>query len=374
MIFQRLFILFFLLSAFISNAQIVDSKKNIVSKYVDNMLNDTNDLSAPKFMTYPTLAYSPETKWEFGLSSLYIYLANRDLNNRLSEVKAFTFYTLENQYGLWLDHALYTDKNTWFFLGKSRYQNFPLLYYGIGLENNTGQHEEVQGEFTLFRQRFMREFFDSFYTGLEFDFQRLNNVNSELSKFIRRPIASTNLGVGWGFLYNNIHNAMNPRNGFFSEWAFLNYHKKLGSEFNLQSYIIDNRFYYPVSTNNVLAGQLYGQFTTGDAPFNLISLLGGENLMRGYYLGRYRDKHMIAGQIEYRMLPFGFSKRFGGSIFLAAGQVFSEENKFQWRKFLPTGGAGLRFLVFPEKDIYTRLDVSFTKEGNGIYLLIGEAF
>ena len=89
------------------------------------------------------------------------------------------------------------------------------MYYGIGLENNSGQHEEVQGEFTLFRQRFMREFFDSFYTGLEFDFQRLSNVNSELSKFIRRPIASTNLGVGWGFLYNNIHNAMNPRNGFF---------------------------------------------------------------------------------------------------------------------------------------------------------------
>ena len=127
MIFQRLFILFFLLSAFISNAQIVDSKKNIVSKYVNNMLNDTNDLSAPKFMTYPTLAYSPETRWEFGLSSLYIYLANRDLNNRLSEVKAFTFYTLENQYGLWLDHALYTDKNTWFFFWEIKISKLSII-------------------------------------------------------------------------------------------------------------------------------------------------------------------------------------------------------------------------------------------------------
>jgi outer membrane protein assembly factor BamA len=167
---------------------------------------------------------------------------------------------------------------------------------------------------------------------------------------------------------------MNPRDGFFSEWAFLAYNKKFGSDFNLNSFMIDNRLYVPVSKKNVFAAQLYGQFTAGEAPFNLISLLGGENLMRGYYLGRFRDKNMIAGQVEYRLLPFGFSKRIGGSIFFATGQVFSEENKFKWNNFLPTGGAGLRFLVFPEKDIYTRLDISFTHEGSGVYLLIGEAF
>ena len=33
-----------------------------------------------------------------------------------------------------------------------------------------------------------------------------------------------------------------------------------------------------------------------------------------------------------------------------------------------------RFLVFPEKDIYTRVDVAFTQEGRGIYFFIGEAF
>ena len=95
--------------------------------------------------------------------------------------------------------------------------------------------------------------------------------------------------------------------------------------------------------------------------------------MRGYYLGRYRDDHLIAGQLEYRILPFTFSKRWGASVFLAAGQVFNKES-FQLKNFLPTGGAGLRFLVFPEKDIYTRVDVAFTQEGRGIYFFIGEAF
>jgi hypothetical protein len=98
-----------------STPQIFNVKNNIVSKYVGSMLNDTNDLTKPKFMTYPTLAYSPETRWNIGMSSLYIYLANRDISNRLSELKALTFYTQNNQYGIWLDHALYTDNNTWFF-------------------------------------------------------------------------------------------------------------------------------------------------------------------------------------------------------------------------------------------------------------------
>jgi hypothetical protein len=38
------------------------------------------------------------------------------------------------------------------------------------------------------------------------------------------------------------------------------------------------------------------------------------------------------------------------------------------------GGAGLRYLLFPKKDIFTRIDVGFEKEGYGIYFFIGEAF
>ena len=136
----------------------------------------------------------------------------------------------------------------------------------------------------------------------------------------------------------------------------------------------DNRFYIPVKSNNVLAFQILGQFTNGNPPFNLLSLMGGESLMRGYYLGRFRDKHLLASQIEYRLLPFSFSKRWGASIFFAAGEVFNSDQKFKFNKLLPTAGAGLRFLLFPEKDIYSRIDYAITGEGSGIYFFIGEAF
>jgi hypothetical protein len=31
-------------------------------------------------------------------------------------------------------------------------------------------------------------------------------------------------------------------------------------------------------------------------------------------------------------------------------------------------------LMFPKKDIFSRFDVAFTREGSGIYIFIGEAF
>ena len=374
------FIFFLLQFALVSvSGQINKDGNGVFKRYFDKLLNDTNDLSAPKFMTYPTLAYSPETRWEIGFSSLYIYSAKRDLLNRLSEVKAFTFYTLENQYGIWLDHMLYTDKNTWFFLGRARYQSFPLLYFGIGPDSQSERISLIDGNYSLFRERFLRAVIPSLYVGLELDYQRLSSVKyKDVTPNHQQPSVgangSTNLGLGLGILYDNIHNALNPRKGIYSEWAVLNYNGDFGSDFDFTSYIIDNRFYVPVKKNTVLAAQLYGQFTLGNAPFNMLSLMGGESLMRGYYLGRYRDKNLIAGQLEYRILPFKFSRRWGASAFMAAGQVYDENETFQFKNLLPTGGLGLRFLVFPEKDIYTRVDVAFTEEGRGIYFFIGEAF
>jgi hypothetical protein len=61
-------------------------------------------------------------------------------------------------------------------------------------------------------------------------------------------------------------------------------------------------------------------------------------------------------------------------VFLAAGQVYGDDYGFEWDAFLPTGGAGVRYLIFPDKDIYTRIDVSYTREGSGVYFFIGEAF
>jgi outer membrane protein assembly factor BamA len=121
-------------------------------------------------------------------------------------------------------------------------------------------------------------------------------------------------------VYDNRHNVLNVRRGFFSELAYLNYNKRWGSAFNFHYVTFDSRLYRPLG-KQVLALQLAGNFTTGDVPFNQLALIGGETIMRGYYLGRYRDRSYLATQAEYRWLPFPFSRRFGGVVFGAVGSV-----------------------------------------------------
>jgi hypothetical protein len=352
-----------------------------ISRYVSQLVNDTSDISRPQFLVYPTLAYAPETSWEFGLSSLYVYYARRDTTNRLSEINGFTFITLENQYGIWFDHALYGHRNQWFLLGRLRFQSFPLLYYGIGPNTPSDYLARVDAKQIQIKERVLRKLTNNVYLGLEGDYQRLSSVAfvPNTTETLDLPVGaggSSNLGLGVGLLYDNRHNILNVRRGLFSELAFLRYSNRWGSDHAFSTVISDTRLYRPVNRRDVLAAQLLGQFNKGDIPFNQMALLGGESLMRGYYTGRYRDNNLVAGQLEYRFLPLplGFTNRLGAAVFGGAGTVFPTLTELAARDFVWSAGGGLRFLLFPRKDIFTRLDVAFTEEGSGFYLFIGEAF
>ncbi|MBC8032976.1 MAG: hypothetical protein H7Y03_02440, partial [Chitinophagaceae bacterium] len=85
-------------------------------------------------------------------------------------------------------------------------------------------------------------------------------------------------------------------------------------------------------------------------------------------------RNHIAGQAEYRLLPFNFSKKFGAVLFASAGAVSPEIDKFNMKQIRLAGGGGIRYLLFPKKDIFLRLDVGFTREGPGLYIFTGEAF
>lgn len=356
-------------------------KNNFITRYWNKLVNDTSDISKPQFLAYPTVAYSPETRWEFGVSSLYVFYARQDTANRLSEVNAFTFFTLERQYGLWFDHALYSHQNKWFSLGRLRFQSFPLLYYGIGPDTPPEYLARVDANLIQIKERILRKLYKSLYLGLEVDFQRLSSVNfvTETTEPIEKPLGgegSANLGFGLGLLYDNRHNVLNVRNGFFSELAFLRYDNAWGSNYSFTTLLSDTRIYRPLNKRDVLASQLLGQFNSGKIPFNQLALMGGESIMRGYYLGRFRDNNQLAAQVEYRFLPlpFHFTKRWGATLFGGIGSVFNDFNQFSAKNLAWSAGSGLRFLLFPKKDVFTRLDVAFTKEGTGLYIFIGEAF
>lgn len=211
---------------------------------------------------------------------MYVYYANIDTSNRLSEINGFTFFTLENQYGLWFEHALYSPENKWFFLGKLRFQSFPLLYYGIGPDTPSDYLARVNANQIWIKERALRNIQRNLFIGLEMDFLRLSQVdfmpNKEQSS-IDLPLGSegsTNLGLGLGLVFDNRHNVLNTRKGMFSEIAVLRYNPFWKSDFHFTGIISDTRIYRPVGKNNVFAAQLYGQFNQGSVPFNQLATNG----------------------------------------------------------------------------------------------------
>lgn len=354
-------------------------ERNFWQRYWDGLIAEESTDGRPNFLIYPTVAFSPETSWEFGFSSLYLYYANRDTSNRLSEMSAFTYYTLENQYGLWLDHANYGDKDKYMFLGRFRFQSFPLFYHGIGVNTPAEPLALVDARYLLWKEHFLRRLQGYWYGGIYTDLQSIpdpvfvdqTDISYEL------PLGyegSFNLGIGLSLVYDSRHNVLNERKGSFTELSFLRYDNFWGSDQELTSFLVESRQFQSINKRDVLAFHFLGQFINGEAPFHMLSLMGGESMMRGYYYGRYRDNNLMAAQVEYRMLPFKFAKRWGATAFIAAGQVYPNWDQLALNKFLVAGGGGLRFLIFPQKDIYTRLDFAFTEEGPGFYFFIGEAF
>jgi hypothetical protein len=368
------FCLFICLLSFPATAQ-----QSWLGQTLGKILGENRPPEKPQYLIYPTLAYAPETSLEFGLKNLLLFHTNQDTTNRLSEVNLFAFLTIRRQFGIWSNHAIYSNRNKWFFLGEDKFQNFPLLYFGIGPETGKEAEATVDTRSLLLRERVLREIIPYIYAGIELEYQQLFDVEFDWEDPANPgtlPTAwegSRNIGLGLGLIYDNRHNVLNVRNGLFAEAGFLLYNKAWGSEYNFASYFVEGRLFRPVGKTQVLATQLYGLFKTGEIPFNQLALMGGESLMRGYYLGRYRDRNLIAAQVEYRFLPFPFSKRFGGVLFMGAGTVFPEISQ-ALRRPVWAGGAGFRFLLFRQKDIYMRVDLGFTQEGIGPYFFIGEAF
>ena len=360
--------------------QAQDKSNGWVKRIINLYLNDTLSPTQPRFLVYPTLAYAPETSLEIGLSSLLLFHARNDTErSRLSELQAFGFGTLQGQYGLLLDNFVYGYDDRWILLGRSRYQYFPLLYYGIGPTRNQNEPATIDATNLQIRQRALKKIAPNLFTGVEIDFQslartRVKQPEDRSYKLPRGADGTTNLSIGGGIVYDSRRNPLNTRRGGYGEVAYLRSFRSLVSDYSFYSLNVDLRRHFSLAKGHVLATQIYGLQTGGQVPFNQLALMGGEMIQRGFYAGRYRDGSLLAAQAEYRLLPFPFSRRFGGVIFASAGVVAPDWGKLRLQDVQPSGGAGLRYLLYPKKDIFIRLDVGVTRQGSGFYVATGESF
>jgi outer membrane translocation and assembly module TamA len=144
-----------------------------------------------------------------------------------------------------------------------------------------------------------------------------------------------------------------------------------GSDFAYDLNWIDARRYFDFKKDRVVAAQVYARLSNGAVPFFHMSQLGGNQRMRGYFEGRYRDKQLIGWQAEYRTPLFW---RIGLAAFAGNAVIAESISILQWKHIRTAVGGGIRVRIDKERKINLRLDYAVSREGSGFYVTIGEAF
>jgi len=164
-----------------------------------------------------------------------------------------------------------------------------------------------------------------------------------------------------------------PTSGFYYQGLALVFDETLGSDYDFNNYNIDLRNYFRISGRNVVATQVFLYAARGTAPIWRLAELGGREHTRGYRLGRFRDRVLLAAQAEYRTDLVG---RFGLVVFGGVGDVAPTYTSFELEHLHPTVGAGLRIRVAKTEDnpLKARFDAAAGDETVRFYFGFDEAF
>ena len=181
---------------------------------------------------------------------------------------------------------------------------------------------------------------------------------------------SFNSGAGLTLLYDTRDNLTAPHEGVFLQVQQLFRPKFMGNKRAFSTTDLRMDAYLPMWKGATLAGDLRTQFNFGNPQWSMLALLGDSYSMRGYYQGRYRDKHKVEAQIELRQHVW---RRNGIVLWAGAGTVFPKFSQIKMNHILPNYGIGYRWEF--KKNVNVRLDYGLGKSGqSGFIFNINEAF
>ncbi|NRB83501.1 MAG: BamA/TamA family outer membrane protein [Winogradskyella sp.] len=319
-----------------------------------------------KVKIVPYLSYNRTYEFMFGAVPMVMYKANK--KDTVSP---------ESISGLM---GIYTTNKTWFALAFSK------LYLqedhwritigaGLGTANSqfmsggtTSNFIDYQTGADFLKLEVQRKIGKNLYFGANYMYTKFNNefdfdtpVNEEV----------TLNGLGFVFLRDKRDNVYYPRKGSELNLNYTGYLSFMGNDDESSKIELKyNTFFKTNRANDVIALRAYGGFGLGEVPFNNLLVVEGTDL-RGYSMGEYRGKQLIALQGEYR---YNFKGNMGLVGFAGFGTIYGSNIESNNGKILPSIGAGYRYTAFPENKMNVGLDVAAGSGDWGIYFRIGEAF
>lgn len=177
-------------------------------------------------------------------------------------------------------------------------------------------------------------------------------------------------GAGVTLSYDSRDVLTNPHKGFYAAVTQCFRPKFIGNKYAFSSTDIQFDYYRSLWGGAILACDVRAKFNFGNPSWHMMAQTGGSHFMRGYYEGRYRDKHMMAAQIELRQHVW---RRNGIVVWGGVATVFNHLDNVMFSRLLPNVGIGYRWEF--KKDVNVRFDIGFGKSGQkGFMFGINEAF
>jgi hypothetical protein len=338
---------------------------------------DSSEVKKFGWLAYPYVFLSPETNLAFGLGGIVYFRLSQDSTIKPSSITPSAYYSINDQYDITIIPEFYIGSKFYIY----SYVSTGLYidkFYGLGPESEEIDNPAYEHHTTVVQLNLQPQLSKYIRAGL---YSRLlfKSISDPLTNpFIQSGSVAgteggTSVGLGGVVACDTRDQRFYPTTGILNEFRMVFYNKAWGSDYNYNKLEIDLRGYVSVGpqAQHVLGMQLYGVFCTPNTPFYDDALLGGQTIMRGYYLGRYRDNGLLAGQLEYRTRLWW---RIGGVAFLGAGEVMPELKQFRLKSLQYSYGFGLRFQFDEAEKIDIRADFGFGKGTSGVYFDVQQAF
>ena len=338
-------------------------------------------------------SYTPEASFGVGGAVLASFRIHKDDTvTQRSFIPAGFNITLNGTFVFAGAGTLFFNENRFRIYINYSYRNEPSHYFGKGyeaieqVERSDSTTKFHKSAFQLY-PRFVWEIRPHLYTGPLFDinFSRSGDINPVMEQdpyvnlFKRNYL---NIGVGGLFQYDTRDDVATPTSGMLLSAIAKFYGKYLGGDYNYEVFELEYRQFRQVfRPRSTLAWVAKTQIGVGDVPFTELPSFGSPYDLRGYYWGKYRDKTMAYGILEYRHM-FGSEEKYrSGNFWAKCGFVgwvgtgtIGNAPIVDWSKWKFNYGVGLRIQMQPGKNFRLDIGKGPGETGMGVYMNMTEAF
>lgn len=385
------FLLLFLFPAFLF-AQKNDGKElPLIQKKDSAYVGEVKIGNKSKFTPFIAPGLNPEVGFMLTAGGLFSFsLEPLNIKLQRSSLPFSIGYSTNGSLNASFRPAFYTKKDNYRISGDIWIKFMPDNYWGVGYDKGKAKSKPdsttaYHKDWTQVYLKITRKIKEGIYAGIILDFNKtkatkLNETMQEDPNVLKDGTFVRNRGIGLVFQYDTRDVIANPYKGLLMEFSSAFYGKFLGGQHIYQVLTLDYRQYKTiVRPGRTLAWQGKIRYGLNDIPWPEMSMVGTQFDLRGYTWGRYRDKSMAFGIVEYRHMFMrkkprkktgSMMSKFGFATWLATGTV--APNIREIKHFLPNGGFGIRFEV--QHRMNARVDLGIGEDTYAVYVSFNEAF